>query len=486
MRGPPVAGPLKVPLWAKPSQKMAPLHWKKLPAMRVKNTVFDGLATDKSLLDAKQLEAAMAVKAAPTRESKTMRVSMTRQSSRVQLLDPKRVNNISIALSRFKAGGHKLSPDEIANAVRHMDANILSGEMISMLRTCLPTSDEADMLGQYVADGQDASKLGNADQFVLTMSQVDLIGEKLRSWQFTTSLEDYTESILFDAANLSSAIRELHESTMFKDVLKLVLDAGNFLNAGSFRGGAAGFTIETLPLVATVKPSGSKTNLLRFITQLASEEKLPLLIWPDTMPHVAAAAKISMSDTREALHELKKEVGALDAALVAIAAASDADPYLPKLASFAAKAQEAVSTAEAQLSSAEGAFLEIAKDFAENTPKESAVRALEFLGIVAEFAAGWEKAIAQNAAAAAAAVKDAERAKKAEMRQSAAASHSGGAGGGGAGGMGARMGPPPFAGGASGLKPRKQGPGMDSLLAQCAAQGAIRVNRRRSFTKKPE
>lgn len=51
--------------------------------------------------------------------------------------------------------------------------------------------------------------------------------------------------------NLLQACKELYNSKNFLLVLEYVLSVGNILNAGSNRGGAYGFKLQSLPKVTT-------------------------------------------------------------------------------------------------------------------------------------------------------------------------------------------------------------------------------------------
>jgi hypothetical protein len=59
-------------------------------------------------------------------------------------------------------------------------------------------------------------------------------------------LEIEMEELKPDLSMLRSAASELRESQRFKTVLQTVLAIGNSLNASTFRGSAAGFSLDSL------------------------------------------------------------------------------------------------------------------------------------------------------------------------------------------------------------------------------------------------
>ena len=60
-----------------------------------------------------------------------------------------------------------------------------------------------------------------------------------------------------------AACTQLRDCEPFLKVLQAVLELGNHLNAGTHRGGAAGFKLDTLLQLADVKGTDRKTSLLQ-------------------------------------------------------------------------------------------------------------------------------------------------------------------------------------------------------------------------------
>ncbi len=56
-----------------------------------------------------------------------------------------------------------------------------------------------------------------------------------------------------DIESVLSACKELRGSQKFVDILKIVLEIGNFLNGNSFREGAWGFKLDTLAAMVDTK-----------------------------------------------------------------------------------------------------------------------------------------------------------------------------------------------------------------------------------------
>ena len=77
------------------------------------------------------------------------------------------------------------------------------------------------------------------------------------------------DALLPDVDCVTAALEELNECTHFVEFLKLVLAVGNYMNGGSFRGGAAGFKLDTLRKLQDVRSTKLKgKTLLDFLAKL--------------------------------------------------------------------------------------------------------------------------------------------------------------------------------------------------------------------------
>lgn len=69
---------------------------------------------------------------------------------------------------------------------------------------------------------------------------------------FRRRLEMEMEELKPDLTILRSAATELRDSQRFKKLLQTVLAIGNTLNASTFRGGATGFSLDSLLKVSSL------------------------------------------------------------------------------------------------------------------------------------------------------------------------------------------------------------------------------------------
>ncbi|XP_073679920.1 FH2 domain-containing protein 1-like [Garra rufa] len=92
-----------------------------------------------------------------------------------------------------------------------------------------------------------------------------------------------------DATVILNAVKELLSCEQLHNVLHLVLQAGNIMNAGGSAGNAVGFRLSSLLSLADTKANKPGINLLHFVALEA--QKKDLLMFPDKLQHVQQAAR---------------------------------------------------------------------------------------------------------------------------------------------------------------------------------------------------
>ena len=104
---------------------------------------------------------------------------------------------------------------------------------------------------------------------------------------------------------IHGACSELKNCTPFLKLLQAVLELGNHLNAGTHRGGAAGFKLDTLLKLSDIKAVDKKTSLLQFVIEQIRKGDPSIDTLVDSMPHVRPASTIQLSAVSGMLEELR-------------------------------------------------------------------------------------------------------------------------------------------------------------------------------------
>uniref|UniRef100_A0A4W5QJC4 FH2 domain-containing protein n=1 Tax=Hucho hucho TaxID=62062 RepID=A0A4W5QJC4_9TELE len=118
-------------------------------------------------------------------------------------------------------------------------------------------------------------------------------------------------SLCLAARCLREAARELLSCPELHSILRLVLKAGNYMNAGGYAGNAAGFRIPSLLKLADTKANKPGMNLLHFVAMEAVKKDQSLLSFPGQLGHVGPASRLCEESVVEDLSRLHSRVASL-------------------------------------------------------------------------------------------------------------------------------------------------------------------------------
>jgi hypothetical protein len=246
---------------------MKSLNWMKIPPTKVKGTIFASLSEDSVTLDISSLESTFASTAASSTSSRSSSVKVSAPT----FFDPKRSNNIGIM----------------------------------SVRACVPTPEEEAEIEHFEGD---ISQVGKAELFQLQVGKVQHVRERLHLMCWMHEHHEQMQALIPDVEAITGALNDLVSSERFVELLKLVLAVGNYMNGGSFRGGAAGFKLDTLGKLADVRSTThAGQTLLDFIVKLA-QDKLPSVAsgLEDELQNVEAGAGVAFSNIATELTSLQR------------------------------------------------------------------------------------------------------------------------------------------------------------------------------------
>ncbi|XP_042019718.1 formin-like protein 5 [Salvia splendens] len=190
-------------------------------------------------------------------EAKKESSSQDAVSQYIQLIDPKKSQNLAILLKALN-----VTTEEVCDALEQ--GHELPPELIQNLLRMAPTSDEELKLRLYVGE---PSLLGPAERFLKVLVDVPIAFKRLECLLFMSTLQEEMSTLKESFAVLEAASSELRQSRLFFKLLEAVLKTGNRMNDGTFRGGAQAFKLDTLLKLADVKGTDGKTTLLHFVVQ---------------------------------------------------------------------------------------------------------------------------------------------------------------------------------------------------------------------------
>eukprot|EP00871_Galdieria_phlegrea_P001506 jgi/Galph1/2356/GphlegSOOS_G32.1 len=370
------------------------LHWNVVPRTKINKTIWGEGLTEQATKIAEtmmtddimqQLEEMFSSKQSKSSVKKEQNLDESvdgspKKSAFEGILEPKRATNIEIMLRHFS-----VSPEEIVKAIEELDTDsqVLTDENIMQLALNGLQEDELERAKTVT---KDPSSLNTPERFTLLLSRVPRVNSKIRSSlairNFDASMDELSKSISI----IEGACKEVRESEEFRQVLKITLVIGNFLNQGTPRGHAVGFKLESLTKLQDTRAVDKKTTLLKYIVELCRYKSTEMnnirLEWKD----VDEASKIVQSELssdvmslQNTFQTLKREVEHLQ---------TENSEKWQKLQKFCEDANEKLTKLVKQHSKSIDQFRQLVEYFGEN-PNQMSLE--EFFGIISQFTTSYRQ-----------------------------------------------------------------------------------------------
>eukprot|EP00727_Mastigamoeba_balamuthi_P008382 m51a1_g4166 putative actin binding protein (1117) ;mRNA; r:292692-297037 len=410
----------------KPGCKMKGLQWNKIPPAKLSQTIWAQIVPkEPDYLDYKELENMFAAKESQTAPGGAAgaanggAASSEPKPGSVSLIDGKKSQNLGILLAKFKG-----SLEETRDELLKMNEAVFNEQMLRTLQQFgIPSDDEVERIVEYSKAGK-KHLLARPDVWFLLVHDVPHLEGRIKCFIFSQRFPVRLSDVRPNADSLSQALSEVRSSASFKKILELVLVVGNFLNGGTFRGGANGVRLDALGKLADVKAKDNRSTLLGYLVRLAGAKHPESLAFVEELKHVPEAAKVSFSAVKTEVSSLRKELSAVQAEVKVIADDTAAPseewhhtkPFLEKMATFEAVSVRELTEVEASTGKIESEFTEVASLFGEDP---SAVQPEDFFGGLSKFIAAFQKLQGdierEKEAAAKTAKREADKKKKDEV-----------------------------------------------------------------------
>ncbi|KAJ3270138.1 hypothetical protein HDV01_000523 [Terramyces sp. JEL0728] len=296
------------------SKPLKSFNWAKLAPLKVKDTVWQDIDDAEIHQKLKKgvysdFEEMFAAKETKVAETPTEKVDLgfyylTIAPKEITFLDGKRSQNVNIMLKAIK-----LDPSSIKKAILTVDLKTLPNFVLTELLKLIPTEDELSAVKQYANEIQN---LASAERFMYEISEITKYELKLKAMYFKGSFAEYQEDAESMITNLGAACSDVKNSKKFKELLKIILALGNYLNAGQ-RGGAFGFKLNSLLKMIDTKSSiqNRKHTLLHYLTELLEKEFPDVVGFQDELSHVEEGSKVGIPAIRTALVTIRDNLKAL-------------------------------------------------------------------------------------------------------------------------------------------------------------------------------
>ncbi|KAJ3451528.1 protein diaphanous [Anaeramoeba flamelloides] len=271
--------------------KMKNLNWKPISQKQIQNTFWSQISMENVELNTGKLE-----KYFNLTDSLN---GILNNKEEIKVLSKERSTKYETVLNTIN-----ISLNELKNGIMNFDEKTISIKQLKDLINLSPTNSEFLKIAEYKDIKKSNNSFvysnfmnaGRAEEFLIEMAEMPNFLNKLNSWYCQRTFDEKIKKINEMNENVLSACTELRSSKSLKTTLSVILAIGNYLNGGTFRGGAYGFKLSSLPKLYNVKGNDiDSPNLLHYLGYFLKRN------FPETkqllheLPHINSALRTSFS-----------------------------------------------------------------------------------------------------------------------------------------------------------------------------------------------
>ncbi|CRH00354.1 formin 1, putative [Plasmodium relictum] len=305
IKGGPILGKGKVAKMknVKDEGKTKRFFWEALFEDDIKGTLFEEKKDliKKIAIEKENVEKCFAKAVSKKEETKESKIKKPKV---IQLLpDSKREYNMSIALSKFNNYTFK----EIRDAIMDLNPEILNLDNTEVLMQYVPTSEEIEIVKEYINSNGDLNLVDKPEQYVSALIGVPLLKQRLESHYFALSFKENYENTLNPLESILESCEAIKNSTNLFTILFTILNVGNTLNYGDTqRGNASGFKLTTLSKLNDIRSSTRPIKtLLQYICEIIYEKNAETLNIIDELRCIEKVTKTEKQTIDSLLQKLK-------------------------------------------------------------------------------------------------------------------------------------------------------------------------------------
>merc|ERR1712129_466651 len=219
----------------------------------------------------------------------------------------KRSQNINIALGRIK------TPFSVIKQwILTMDEKNLSEEMIKRFAQLSPSQEEVDQMLAHMKKkkwtAEDAEYFAPAENLWWQLHDIPSIQNRLLLWGFKMGFDELVDDQQKKVNILIDAHSQISESDKLKQILKVVLAVGNYLNAKNKNGEANGVKLEVLSKLEGTKGTEDGSSLLLYIYELIDKKYPESENIHQDLTMLGQAAKQEIEALQGAVEKIRDEV----------------------------------------------------------------------------------------------------------------------------------------------------------------------------------
>ncbi|XP_078077602.1 uncharacterized protein LOC144499485 [Mustelus asterias] len=218
----------------------------------------------------------------------------------VSVLDGKKSMNLSIFLRQFKRPIPSIIED-----IRNGAGFSYGADKLTELRKMLPDKNEVKKFEEFVGERE---RLCESDLFMLLLLEIPSYTERVDSMILKGEFGPRIEALRLGIRIMTEAARELMDCDELHTVIRLVLKAGNYMNAGGYAGGVVGFRMSSLLKLAETKANKPGMNLMHFVVMEAEKNDKKLMEFPEKLQNIRAASRLFKQELESEFEKLKEKL----------------------------------------------------------------------------------------------------------------------------------------------------------------------------------
>eukprot|EP00184_Porphyridium_aerugineum_P008188 CAMPEP_0184692992 /NCGR_PEP_ID=MMETSP0313-20130426/1303_1 /TAXON_ID=2792 /ORGANISM="Porphyridium aerugineum, Strain SAG 1380-2" /LENGTH=1037 /DNA_ID=CAMNT_0027150929 /DNA_START=336 /DNA_END=3449 /DNA_ORIENTATION=- len=269
------------------------IHWNKIPARFLRGSVWSQLRVDSwKLRGWNELESFFAT----TSNNRGLQRNLSVLTKPLQFLDSKTARNVEICLSRLR----NYSIEAICGFILAGSSETFSIEEWEVLYSILPTIEDENRIQEYF---EDYAEFLPPEIFFIEMAKIGRVKRKVGSIIAARTFQKEYEELKAQSQTILTACKEVFDAAEFYQVLEFCLSLGNYMNGGTSKGAAKGFSILDLPTLSIIMSADRKFSLLHYICAVLNNHSSDIAEFADSWSSLHQAAKM---DSRMIVNRFKE------------------------------------------------------------------------------------------------------------------------------------------------------------------------------------
>eukprot|EP01117_Protostelium_nocturnum_P018151 TRINITY_DN7527_c0_g1_i4.p1 TRINITY_DN7527_c0_g1~~TRINITY_DN7527_c0_g1_i4.p1 ORF type:complete len:458 (-),score=206.71 TRINITY_DN7527_c0_g1_i4:172-1545(-) len=380
------------------------INWTKIPPRQIQGTIWNEIEAKNSQSNSQQLEFInfeeiedlFSTQIESKKEERTEK-NKKKENVAINLVDSKKAQNLGIILNRLKSNSNY----EIMESILKVEDLLDTVALTQFWKFC-PSAEDYETIDSFLQKAKEEgdkvyeetrNNLGAVEKFFLSVRNIPRLKERLGCMNIKANLPMKILELKKDAKILGRASSEILQSQSIPSLLNIVLQLGNFVNGGTFRGSASGFKMEILPKLVELKSiKNSSMTFMNYMRGFIDSKYPNTCKFVAEIPSIFQASKISFSALNADLKQAKEDISSIETELKWVleneSKLDSEDRFEEAFSQFYVTTKEDLDETLIIMEESNIKYTELLKKFGE----ESSVLPEEFFGIWEKFATAFERA----------------------------------------------------------------------------------------------